>query len=161
MVILLVLIAQSLGVLIGAIAPTIKAGVSAAPLAVLPHLIFCGFFINLSNLPLPVQWLQYLSFVRYSFEGLIINEYDGVFIKTCNPVNPSDCFNVPGAFVCVCVRVCVCLCVCCCCFCLLLLCLLLCVCVCVYVGVCMFFCFVCVCGVCVYVCVCILVCVCV
>jgi len=36
-----------------------------------------GFFISVNSLPAFVQWIQYISFVRYSFTAITINEFLG------------------------------------------------------------------------------------
>ena len=58
-----------------------------------------------SNTPVYFIWLEYISFFKYSFEGLLINEFDNYTLPGELPVCMCVC-------VCVCVRVCMCVCVC-------------------------------------------------
>ena len=49
----------------------------AAPAATIPFLLFSGFFVNLSAVPVYLHWLTYVSFMRYAFEGSMVAVYGG------------------------------------------------------------------------------------
>ncbi|XP_043199881.1 ATP-binding cassette sub-family G member 1-like [Amphibalanus amphitrite] len=74
MTILTALVAQSVGLVIGAFCD-IQLAVFLGPITMIPIILFSGFFVNLSTVPVWLSWLSYLSYARYSFEGLMLAVY--------------------------------------------------------------------------------------
>merc|ERR1711871_217760 len=58
-----------------------------APAVVVLFLMFSGFFLNESSIPVWIGWLNYISFIRYAFTALCINEFKGA---TFGCKSPSD-----------------------------------------------------------------------
>ena len=48
-----------------------------APAVVVLFLMFSGFFLNEDSIPAVLGWLKYISFIRYAFTALCINEFKG------------------------------------------------------------------------------------
>jgi hypothetical protein len=46
-------------------------------------ILFGGFYISVGNLPIVANWIPYLTFLRWGYEALTINEYRGLTF-TCN-----------------------------------------------------------------------------
>jgi ABC-type transport system involved in multi-copper enzyme maturation permease subunit len=64
--------AFSLGYLISCATPSVQVALQAGPAVVLPFMLFGGFFVNLSSIPVYFQWISYISFFRYGYEAVSI-----------------------------------------------------------------------------------------
>jgi ABC-type multidrug transport system permease subunit len=78
----------ALGLVISALVPTVEIALALGPPAVIIALLFGGFYINLSSLPEVANLIPYLSFLRWGFEALCVNEFAGANF---------ECGNVPIA----------------------------------------------------------------
>lgn len=53
----------------------LQVAVFLAPAIAIPFILFSGFFINLSAIPVYMSWMAYSSFMRYAFEGSLVAVY--------------------------------------------------------------------------------------
>ncbi|XP_023216326.1 ATP-binding cassette sub-family G member 4-like [Centruroides sculpturatus] len=68
------LICQSVGLCFGSIFKPQNALYLSASFIV-PHILFCGFFIRFNVIPSYLKWTTYVSIFRYGFEGMLISTY--------------------------------------------------------------------------------------
>lgn len=69
--------AQSMGFFMGTLIPHMGMALLLAPAVTLFQFILGGFYIPLSNLHVGIQWASYISFARYGYAALMVNEFDG------------------------------------------------------------------------------------
>lgn len=88
---LLVLIANmgyTFGMCAASVFPTAEVSMAVVPIVMLPTMIVAGLFANSSRLDPYWLWLNYISFPRYSFVGLFINEFNNIG-PLCSPQGPN------------------------------------------------------------------------
>mmetsp|Transcript_7961 Transcript_7961/g.16721 ORF Transcript_7961/g.16721 Transcript_7961/m.16721 type:complete len:650 (+) Transcript_7961:1231-3180(+) len=69
--------AQSMGLAISIAIPKFQLALVLAPPLTLFFMIMGGFYIPLDNMHPGIQWATWLSFCRYGYSALLINEYQG------------------------------------------------------------------------------------
>lgn len=68
-------VAFSYGLLLIIALPSTKVALQLFVLFYLPFMIFSGFYLNKSNTPVYFIWVQYISFINYSFQIIMNNEF--------------------------------------------------------------------------------------
>jgi ABC-type multidrug transport system ATPase subunit/ABC-type multidrug transport system permease subunit len=60
----------------------------------------CGFFIQISNMPIYLRWIRYINFAYYAFGALCSNEFGGRFYDCpSHDINAPECIPYTGKFV--------------------------------------------------------------
>lgn len=86
--------AQSMGLFLSIAIPSPTASLVLAPPITLFFMIMGGFYIPFENMPPGIVWLSWLSFARYGYSALIINEYQGRDVPCADPNEVA--FSVGG-----------------------------------------------------------------
>lgn len=69
--------AQSMGFFLSILIPNMQIALILAPPITLFFFIMGGFYIPLSNIHIGIRWASYLSFARYGYSALLVNEFAG------------------------------------------------------------------------------------
>ncbi|KAJ3167225.1 hypothetical protein HK101_011808 [Irineochytrium annulatum] len=67
-----------------------------ASIIILFMMLFAGFLINQDNIPAPLHWIQYLSYFRYAYEALAVNDLTDVTIA--DNVSGAS-FSIPASVI--------------------------------------------------------------
>lgn len=81
--------AYSFGLLATAFFPTVQVAMTFIPIIILPMMIVAGLFANTDRLDPYFVWLNYISFMRYGFLGVAVNEFSR--IKSLCPPGMMNC----------------------------------------------------------------------
>lgn len=90
---LFALLGGSIGTLIGAAMLDIKKATTISIIVVLSSILLGGFFISQQNLQVWVRWARWLSFIKYTYELTLLNEFDigdRNFTPSTNSLYSSD-----------------------------------------------------------------------
>jgi len=63
----------------------------AAPPIILPLMIFSGFFINTDSIPVYLDWIKYISPIKYAFQAYCLNEFQSLALSPPAPSLPCMC----------------------------------------------------------------------
>ena len=80
------LVGVSLGLFGGCVFSNMKVAQGVMPQRILPFMMFAGFFTNRDSIPSWIAWMEYLSPMKYFYEIVITNEYEGRGFEP-NPVD--------------------------------------------------------------------------
>lgn len=72
--------AQSMGLFLSIVIPSASMALVLAPPLTLFFMIMGGFYIPFQNMHRWIKWATWLSFARYGYSSLIINQYQGLDI---------------------------------------------------------------------------------
>lgn len=74
------------GLLIGSVAPSVDSAVAIAPSLMVIFIVFGGLYVV--NTPAYLNWVPKISLIRWAYEALCINEFDGLVLKPKSNVGP-------------------------------------------------------------------------
>merc|ERR1711871_1264799 len=83
---LLGMVASSLALFIGALSKNVEVAIQLTPLLFVPQLLFAGLFVPLSSIPAWIRWPQYLCFLKYSLNLVLVTEFA---YDKANPTYPN------------------------------------------------------------------------
>lgn len=86
--ILLYSAAGSYALIISTIFSDKQLAVTLTPVLIIPFMLFAGFFVNQENIPIWLIEFQYLSFFKYGYQALFLNEYTDLNLECMNPNLP-------------------------------------------------------------------------
>jgi len=73
--ILVSLISQAFGMLVGVILPSAETATFVGPIFMVPMTLFSGFFVKFDTIPWYMKWLSHISYPRYAFEAELLAIY--------------------------------------------------------------------------------------
>lgn len=83
---------NAFGTMSACLVPDTKLATVFSMLMLLPFMVFSGFYVNNSQLPVWTRWIQYISPIKYALEGILINEFSRLdnLNDTLNPIVNLD-----------------------------------------------------------------------
>ena len=84
------LASSSVAMALGAAVPNVKDVTELAPLLFVPQLLFAGFFIRTSQIPVFLRWAQYLCAIKYTMNLVLMTEFD-TSLDSCQGGAKSNC----------------------------------------------------------------------
>ena len=83
LVLLCVQVVISIGYLISCSSPNLEVAFAVGPVLVIPAMLLGGFFLNTGSVPVWLAWLKYFSWFLYTFEALLVTQWEGVKGISC------------------------------------------------------------------------------
>ncbi|KAI6228205.1 ABC transporter domain-containing protein [Aphelenchoides besseyi] len=77
--------AVSVGIMVSAAAPSYAFAVSISGPLLTMFSLTGGLYTNVAKMPVWIRWIQYLSWFRFGYEALIVNEWQHYPSITCEP----------------------------------------------------------------------------
>lgn len=78
MILLTMNVAYAYGMLIVNMIPNQQVALQVFPVLFMPLMIFSGFYLNKENTPKYFIWVQYISFIKWTFQAIMLNEFTDV-----------------------------------------------------------------------------------
>ncbi|CAG2176027.1 unnamed protein product [Oppiella nova] len=92
--VVLTLCTCTFGYFISAINKTMMGALAMFTPMVMPMMLFGGLFLNSGNMPGWLSWIQYLSFIHYGYESLVVNQWKDIDYIPClnNSESSGQCY---------------------------------------------------------------------
>ena len=72
---LLGIVSAGTAILIGSAVSNVKTAMEAAPAVFVPQMLFAGFYIKMSQIPVFLRWIQYLCGLKWAMNMALANEF--------------------------------------------------------------------------------------
>lgn len=83
----------SVAVLLGCAVSDVKDVTELSPLLFVPQLLFAGFFVRTSQIPVYLRWAQYLCGMKYAMNLILITEFNPS-LPSCDGLAQPQCQGV-------------------------------------------------------------------
>ena len=67
---------------VGAVSPSSDVALAIFPAILILNVIFDGRNISIDNTPYLLRWIPNISLIRWGYEGLVVNEFEGLNFTT-------------------------------------------------------------------------------
>jgi len=82
------------GMFVSSFSNSVEQATGLAPLVAIVSLLFGGFYINSDNIPDSIEWVQELSFFKYGFKAMCLNEYADLVFENSEGVKCTELMSV-------------------------------------------------------------------
>ncbi len=88
------MVSNSVAMALGCLVPDVKDVTELAPLLFVPQILFGGFFIRTSQIPVFLRWAQYLCGMKYGMNLVLLIEFNPSLHSCSSPQAHDNCENV-------------------------------------------------------------------
>ncbi len=85
--------ASSVAVVLGCAVSDVKDVTELAPLLFVPQMLFVGFFVRTSQIPIFLRWAQYLCSLKYAMNLVLLTEFNSE-LSSCKGDAAENCRNI-------------------------------------------------------------------
>ena len=86
------LVVTALGLGVSAMANSVEMANGLAPPFLVIGILFGGYYIDIKSLPPVAEWIPYISLLRWTFQALCINEFQGLTFS-CVGYDDESCIK--------------------------------------------------------------------
>ncbi len=82
--------ASSVAIVLGCLVSNVKDVTELAPLLFVPQMLFVGFFVPTSSIPIFLRWAQYLCSLKYAMNLVLLTEFNSA-LDSCKGAAATNC----------------------------------------------------------------------